>query len=106
VYYGGAISNHLGAITISGCTLSSNVAGTGDVRGSGGAIINLAGALTVSSCELYFNSATNIGGGIYTGDVGTTDIEGSDVFNNLRDDVHTELTSKLNVFNSIIGLST
>jgi predicted outer membrane repeat protein len=106
VYFGGAISNYLAAVTISGCTLTYNEAGTGDVRGSGGAIINLAGALTVSDCGLYFNSATNSGGGIYTGEIGTTYIAGSEAINNLRDDVHTESTSTLNVFNSIIGVNT
>jgi hypothetical protein len=55
--YGGAILN-FGALTLSGCTLSGDSAGT-----SGGGVYN-AGTLTVSGSHVVDNSA-GTGGGIY-----------------------------------------
>ena len=63
---GGAFFN-LGTLTVSGCTLSSNSAGTPDqASGDGGGIGNLGGGkLTVTGCTLSGNFAAVDGGGIF-----------------------------------------
>jgi len=66
--YGGGIYVSGGTVTVSGCTLTANVAGSaGGSIYSGGGIYVSGGTVTVSSCTLTGNSAPNAGGGIYVG---------------------------------------
>jgi hypothetical protein len=66
-FVGGAIENNGSAtLTIAGCTLSGNSAGTMNIPGSGGGISNEnASSLTLSDSTLYGNSASGDGGGIW-----------------------------------------
>jgi len=62
-YAGGGIANSGGKMTVIGCTLSGNSAGTWTIPGEGAGIYNQDGNLTVSDSTLYGNSASQ-GGGI------------------------------------------
>jgi len=57
-----------GTVTVTGCTLTGNVAeAAGGITPSGGAIYVISGNMTISGCILTGNSAPNAGGAIYVG---------------------------------------
>ena len=80
---GGGVLN-LGTLTISGCTLSGNIAGGGLTFDGGGAVANF-GRLTVSGCILSNNSADADGGGIYNASGGTLTVSGCTLSGNSAD---------------------
>ena len=63
---GGAFLN-FGALTVNGCTLSSNSANPPNApfQGMGGGIGNIGGTLMVNACTLSGNLANDLGGGIF-----------------------------------------
>jgi hypothetical protein len=61
-YAGGGLSNNLGQMTVTGCTVSGNSAGTASIAGGGGGIYEQDGTLIVSDCTLYGNYAAQGGG--------------------------------------------
>ncbi len=67
---GGGVFIASGAVTMAGCTLTNNSAGSTDIynpaSGVGGGIANY-GSLTLTGCTLANNSSPNGGGGIYNG---------------------------------------
>jgi hypothetical protein len=80
---GGGVLN-LGTLTISGCTLSGNIAGGGTFFDGGGAVSNF-GRLTVSGCTLSGNFADANGGGIYNDSGATLTVSGCTLSGNSAD---------------------
>jgi predicted outer membrane repeat protein len=74
-YYGGAIYNYYGNLTLESCIFSDNLTSTN----YGGAVYNY-GTLTVKGCTFYGNASSGVGGAIYSS--GTLTLTGNLFYGN------------------------